>query len=87
MPSKKLITGELEFSPKRIHPDALGFMGSMLYLLSCTCRKVTSLCCWRHPEDNASAVSKCEKFLLPTPALEVPVTCCIQRYHQGTGCL
>lgn len=59
MASKKLITGELEFSPKRIQPDALGFVGPMLYPLTVLHNgKVASLCCWRHPEDNASAVSE-----------------------------
>lgn len=34
MASKKLITGELEFSPERIEADALNFVGSALYLLT-----------------------------------------------------
>lgn len=86
MASKKLITGELEFSPERIEADALNFVGSCLCLLTVlhTHRDMIGLCCWRHPEGT---VNKREMFLLPTPWLKLPLSCYLQRYCQVIGCL
>jgi len=43
----------------------------------------------RHPEEIASSVNECEKFLLPSWVLELPVRCCfecIKRHCQEIKC-
>lgn len=87
----------LDFSPERIQADGLDCAGSALnlwvnlhtggWLVHAYGRMISSF--RRHPEEIASSVNECEKFLLPSWVLELPVRCCfecIKRHCQEIKC-